>query len=160
MTTETGGPRRHHYDFAHRALPSIMLNPDVDLAQLASVPDRLNGALRATWQRVGDQLGESDRIPDDGLAVELRLVDGVDALLVTLPPALNQAEAIFVLIMPLEPATERRLFTLESGWDVVNRRTYTVLGSWTDAGHLNLGEGPSPDPDAFIAAISTRMRLR
>jgi hypothetical protein len=157
MVTETAHPRRHHYEFAHRALPSIMLSPDVDLVRFSGDLERLDRALRATWDDVGSRQPESDRVAPDGLEVERRSVGGTEGLLITLPTALNPAEAIFVLVVPLDPSTGRRFFTLESGWDVVNKRTYTVLCSWTTDRHINHGPGPTPDPDAFVDAVSALM---
>jgi hypothetical protein len=151
---EDDGPRRHHYAFAHRVLPLIMRNPDVDLAHLAGDLERLGGSLRATWERVGLDHAESERLPPDGLAVERRDVGDAEGLLVTLPPARHVAEAIFVLVAPLDPPGARRYVTLEAGWDVVHRRPYTVLGEWSDRGHLNLGDGPPAEGDAFVAAVS------
>jgi hypothetical protein len=131
-----------------------MLNPSVDLEQLAGDPERLRGALRATWESVGSNHGESERLADDGLSVERRDIGGAEGLLITLPPAPHVAEAIFVMVAPLNPASARRFFTLESGWDVVNRRPYTVLGEWTKHGHDNLGDGPPGEHAAFITAVS------
>lgn len=75
-------------------------------------------------------------------------------MLVARPEALRIAEAPFVLVTPLSPASERRYFTLEIGWDVVNRRPYTVLGEWADRGYLNLGIGPAAEPEKFIEAVA------
>ena len=154
MAAENGQPRRHHYEFAHRALRSIMSDPKIDLVRLANDQGRLDGALRATWGEVGARHAENDRVSEDGLSVERRSVSGFDGLLVTLPTALNPAEAIFVLVVPLESPEARRLLALEFVWDVVNRRPYTVLGAWTQEGHINLGDRPKTDPDAFIEADS------
>jgi hypothetical protein len=68
-------PGPHHYDFAHRAIPRIAINPRVDLAATA-YEDRLDAALRATWAAVGERREVADRLPDDGLAGELVEVAG------------------------------------------------------------------------------------
>jgi hypothetical protein len=157
---EDDRPRRHHYAFAHRVLPSIMLNPDVDLEQLAGDPERLHAAVRATWERAGSTHDAGERLADDGLVVERRDVGDAEGLLITLPAALNVAEAIFVLVAPLAPPAARRFFTLEVGWDVARSRPCTVLGEWSTHGHLNLGEGPPADSGAFIAAVSGLLARR
>jgi hypothetical protein len=157
---EEDQPRRHHYEFAHRVLPSILLNPNVDLEHLAGDLEHLHGALRATWERLGSKHDESDRLPPDGLVVERRDVGDAEGILVTLPPALHVAEAIFILVAPLDAGSARRFFTLESGWDVVHRQRYTVLGEWSDTGHSNLGEGPPVDGGAFIAAVASMLSRR
>lgn len=147
-------PRRHHYEFAHRALPSIMLNPNVDLDRLAGDLDRLGTALRATWESVGSKQETAERLSNEGLSVERRDVGDAEGLLINLPAALHVAEAIFVMVTPLNPPSSRRFFALDAGWDVVNQRPYTVLGEWSDRGHTNHGDGPAADGDAFIAAVA------
>src|SRR4051794_11605943 len=126
MKTEHGQARRRHYEFAHRALPEIMLSPQTDLTWWLSDPERFEGALRATWKDVGARHLEAEGVSDVGLSVEHRYVNGVDGLLVTLPTALNPNEAIFVLVVPLVPPMERRFFTLEAG-RVMNGQAYTAL---------------------------------
>jgi hypothetical protein len=142
-------PRPHHYRFAHRRLPQIMLNPDVDPAAM-DVSGRLHPALLASWAAVGGELAEADRLAPDGLAAARVRVDGREVVLVTLPPALGPAEAHFVALIGAADGT-RRYFTLERSV-AFDGRAATVLGEWAVAGHVNFGAGPAPDGPAFVGA--------
>ncbi len=77
-------PRPHHYGFAHRALPGVALNPDVDLRALATA-GRLDEALRATWAAVGERQSEADRLAGEGLRGEIVDMIGTPAVLLTFP---------------------------------------------------------------------------
>jgi hypothetical protein len=147
-------PRRHHYDFAHRTLPAIVRGSKVDLAALAQAGS-LDDALAASWRAVGDQLHEADRLRGDGLRGALVELAGGPALLVTFPMAMHAAEAHFALITPLDPPDARRYITLESSWDAMGDQPRTVLGEWTAEGHLNMGDGPSATPEAFLSRVAT-----
>jgi hypothetical protein len=145
-------PRPHHYDFAHRAVPGIALDPRVDLAAL-SREDRLDAALQATWAAVGDRRDAAERLPDEGLTGELVEVAGQSAVLVTFPVAIHAAEAFYALVAPLEPPESRRYLTLEFSWDVVTSNPTTVIGEWRAGGHVNLGLGPEAAASAFLARM-------
>jgi hypothetical protein len=145
-------PRPHHYQFAHRALPAISRNPQVDLAALAR-SGRLNGALRATWTAVGERLQEPDRLSGDGLHGELADLAGEQAIVVTLPPARHATEAFFAVITPLDPLQARRYLTLEFSWNVVTSQPATVVGEWQADRHINHGDGTGADRSALIAKV-------
>lgn len=147
-------PRPHHYEFAHRAVPRIALDPRVDLAAIAR-QGRLDAALRATWAAAGGRRDASDRVPDDGLAGELVEVAGRPAVLVTFPVAVHAAEAFFALVAPLEPPESRRYLTLEFSWDLVTGQPATVIGEWRAGSHVNLGPGPEAARSAFLAGMET-----
>jgi hypothetical protein len=52
---------------------------------------------------------------------------------------------------PAEP--ECRYFTLE--FSAQREPPQTVLGEWTDQGsHLNMGGGPEPEVEAFVARLA------
>lgn len=154
---ENRPPRAHHYEFAHRAVPAVLLDATVDLTRYTRKIGRLQRSLTATWNAVGAGQPRDERVESTGLAVEARVVGGADALLITLPPAQRPAEAHFALVMPLERRVERRYLTLEAGWDVVNQRPYTVLGEWKDGVHHNLGDGPPPEAGLFVDAVAAKM---
>lgn len=151
-TWQDDRPRPHHYRFAHRALPSVLLSPRVDLPALLDQGRVLPGLL-ATWASVGEELDPQDRLGDDGLQCAAVAVAGRHGLLVTLPEAAHAAEAYFALVLPLTPADARRYFTLEFSWDIAHARPSTVIGEWSDRGHLNWGGGPEPDPASFLTAV-------
>lgn len=151
---ENQPPRPHHYEFAHRAVPAVLLDPALDLTRYVRKIGRLQKSLTATWNAVAAGQPRDERIPSAGLTVEARSVGSTDGLLITLPPALRPAEAHFALVVPLERRVERRYLTLEVGWDDVDERPYTVLGEWTTGGHHNLGHGPPPDAGLFVDAVA------
>jgi len=141
-------PRRHHYLFAHRELPSAAFRFGADLVSAAR-DGRLT--LDTVWVRVGEGLPEPDRLTPEGLSVSCRRLQDRDVLLVTLPAPQAPTEAYFAAIVV--PAL--RYFTLEDAYRPVDGARYTVLGEWTDAGiHVNHGAGPPPEPEPFLAAIS------
>lgn len=142
-------PRPHHYEFAHRALPRIVLGPRADLLALAGA-GRLGEALSATWAAVGERQAEPDRLPGDGLHAETVDVGGSPGVLVTLPVARHAPEAFFVLVAPLEPAESRRYLTLEFSWNVLTDQPATVVGEWRAGRHYNHGQGPDPAVSAFL----------
>jgi|SRR5215831_3470144 len=146
-------PRLHHYEFAHRALPGIAFNPQVDLAALGHA-GRLDGSLCATWAAVGERQGEPDRLPGHGLHGELVQIAGKPAVLVTFPVANHAAEAFFAVIAPLDPPGSRRYITLEFSWNVVTDHPATVIGEWrADGHHLNHEAGPEAATSAFLAKV-------
>ncbi len=146
MPEHADSPRPHHYEVAHRILPSLMLDPRSDLAQ-AQATGRLEPALRAVWQEAGRRHRQSDRVDPEGLRCELVEMDSGVGVLVVLPQALRTAEAIAVLVSPLDPATARRYFTLEYSIDLAGTPC-AVLGEWSAEGHRNYGDvAGSPDVD-------------
>jgi len=142
--------RRHHYLFAHRALPGTALRHGADL--VAAVRDgRL--ALDGFWDQVGQTLPEDERLPSAGLAVSDHHIDDSDVLLVTFPAPVGPPEAHFAAIALSTHDGRVRYITLERGLIPADGTRYTVLCEWTDEHHVNLGAGPEPEPDAFLSAL-------
>ena len=141
-------PRPHHYEFAHRALPAVAARFAADVAAWRT--GDLDGLLRHLWAEAGERLPEPDRLDPDGLRGEVVEVAGHDAILVTLPPATSTAEAHFVALVAAAPP---RVVTLEYTLNV-DDSVATVLGEWHGGGHVNRGEGPPPDRDAFLAVVA------
>lgn len=147
-------PRQHHYIFAHRELLAIARRFAGDLPRGAA-SGRMTGAVVNLWNQIGSQLPEGESLPSDGLDVSLHDLDGTAVVLVTLPPAKHGAEAHFVGIV----VADERLsayYVLEYGWTMDNEPR-TVLCRWDDQTHVNLGDGPPAQADAFLAAIRTRL---
>jgi hypothetical protein len=142
MHPQDDKPRPHHYEFAHRVMPSIALNPDVDLAALAA-DGRLDRALHATWAKVGEGHAETDRVSGDGLGSSLVDVNGLQAVVLSFPTPMHMAEVFSAVVAPLEPPTARRYFTLEFSWDFAINQPDTVLCEWSSDGHTNYGAGPA-----------------
>jgi hypothetical protein len=147
-------PRQHHYVFAHRELLAVARRFAGNMPELAQ-SGRMDAALTATWNRVGDHLPATDRLPPTGLRASLHDGDGSDIVLIVMPLPEHGAEAYFVAVV----VAEARLvdyFVLEHGWTTTDEPR-TVLCKWEDQNHVNLGDGPPPDANAFLAAVRARI---
>ncbi len=153
VSWQPGRPRQNHYEFAHRALPTIVLRREVDLLKLGA-EGRLEDALRSTWLAISDRLPEEDRVPPDGFAAEVTGTADSEGgtLLIRFPEPLYPAEAHLAAVMPCEPVGRRRYFVLERSV-TLQGETATVLGEWAAGSHINYGTGPAPDMQAFLAAV-------
>jgi hypothetical protein len=146
-----------HYVFAHRLLPSLTF----------SDPNRLIGSLamaggaaflRDVWGVAEKRCGVS--MAPEGLRHTMgRLGDDRILVCIHLPEPQAPAEAHFVAVVAwLGPAEAQkiekvRVITLEKAAPI-EPGVVTYLGEWLKAGtHHNLGPGPKPDHDAFIAAV-------
>jgi len=116
----TGGPRPHHYAFAHREVPRAAREFGADIVAAAAA-----GTLDLTrvWDGVGGSLPPEERLPSDGLWWRHRETPAGGALLVGLPAPRRPAEAYYLLVLP------PRVGTLELGWSPVTEDWYTVLGA-------------------------------
>lgn len=141
----------HHYSFGHRLLPGLVLRGRTNFHELASRA-LLDQLLRSWWHEVGEGLPAEERLPPDGLQSELVNAGDVPVLLVTMPAACHAAEAYFVAITPHDEPDAWRCFTLEHAW-TLDDQPVTVLGEWTAAGHVNYGDGPPPERQAFLEAL-------
>jgi hypothetical protein len=113
--------------------------------------------LESVWNRVGESLDEPDRLPATGLVSSYHEFAGHRVLLVRLPAAHHPTEAHFTAIAaPVEGGT-LRYFTLEYAVSPLDESVYTVFGEWDEQRHVNYGEGPPPDADAFLAAVAHRL---
>jgi hypothetical protein len=147
-------PRRHHYVFAHHEVRRAAQRFGADLVE-AGREGRLT--LESVWNRVGESLDEPDRRPATGLASTYHEIAGHRVLLVRLPSAHHPTEAHFVAIAAPVDDGRVRYLTLEYAVSPVDETVYTVFGEWDDQRHVNYGEGPAPDADAFLAAVAHRL---
>jgi hypothetical protein len=147
-------PRRHHYLFAHRELLTAARNLGGRLPELAS-SGRLAAVLPAAWEQVGSRLPSRERLPDLGLGASLHDLDGISVVLVALPRPEHSAEAYFVAIVVADGGISD-YFVLEHGW-TTRDEPRTVLCKWDDRGHVNLGDGPPAEADAFLAAVRAHL---
>ncbi len=149
------GPRRHHYLFAHRELPSAAFRFGANLAA-ASRDGRLT--LDNAWNHLGQTLPEAERLAADSLGVSNHRLDAHDIVVVTLPPPQHPAEAYLAAIAVSDGDAEVRYFTLEDARSPVDGLRYTVLAEWTNDGkHINYGPGPDADPPSLVAAIAPHL---
>lgn len=147
-------PRQHHYEFAHVVLRAIVFRAGRPMLDLAA-----NGGLTAmvheSWDRVGEGLPPERRLASDGLRGVWIETPGVSAAVITLPSAEHVGEAHLIALVAVPDDPEQvDFFTLERTW-TSGGEPATTLGRWTrDGRHLDLGEGPAPDPHAFLDAIA------
>jgi hypothetical protein len=151
--------RKHHYDFAHRALPAIAFShPDRLLGDLEV--DAL-GTFRGIWRFVGTKVQASGALPLTDGPVEAQRVDtdAGAAWIARLPLPRATTEAAFVAVVrgapEGEPDDRIAVFTLEFGRDPVSEKPYHVVCRWkSDSTHLNSGRHIGPNVDEFAAAIA------
>jgi hypothetical protein len=151
------GPRRHHYQFAHRLLPATAFRMGSDLVA-AGRQGRL--ALDDAWNELGLTLPEGERVRPDGLDASYQRVDPYDVLVVTFPPAMGPAEAHYAAIAVPDDSTRNvRYLVLELGLSPIDGQRYTVMAEWTaDGSHVNYGPGPEALPASFIAELTHRLK--
>lgn len=147
-------PRQHHYEFAHVVLRAIVFRAGSLVLGLAA-DGGLTALVHESWQRIGESLSEERRLPAIGLRGDRVDTPELSAAVITLPRAEHIAEAHLVaLVADSADPTRLDFFTLEHSW-TEDDAPATVIGCWTrDGRHLDLGDGPAPDPDAFLAAIT------
>lgn len=165
------GPRLTHYLFAHRYLPNEILHTPAQFLRLARRPDaeeQLQHGWKLTDFRASRQSKGAPPLAADGLRCEVRDVPNYTIILVTLPKPERFAEAYFVAGL-IGPAPPRRwglfaveptshVFTLEHARPEADGSPRTVLGAWDLRGtHINMGTGPPPDPERFLAAVHAVM---
>jgi hypothetical protein len=151
MLYQSDRPRTHHYSFGHRLLPGLVLRGRTNFHELASRA-LLDPLLCAWWQELGESLPAEERLPHDGLRSELANAGNVPVLLVTMPAAARAAEAYFVAVALYAEPDAWRCFTLEHTW-TLDDQPATVLGEWTASGHVNYGDGPPPERQAFLDVL-------
>jgi hypothetical protein len=152
----------HHYELAHYALRQICAeDPRWFFEIMGSGQQR--GLLDDIWRQV------RTNCDDDGAAgfdisevgVASCRIKGFPALVITMPPPGAVAEAHFVAIVlkgdPKAEASAEQLdfayLTLEKGIRASGGER-TVMCAWTvDGAHLNYGDGPAVDREAFVAAV-------
>jgi hypothetical protein len=155
-------PRRHHYDFAHRALPRLILT-DWDRIRPTFQDGSAAARLGALWTGVGTRLAENDRLDLSSelvlTPIKLRRRAG---FLIRFPKAAGPAEAALAVIPDISAPT--RYFVLELGESPVTHQPYWVLAQWVlegnGLGHVNMGSiGPEPaaDPAAAISLMVDRV---
>lgn len=147
----------HHYVFAHRMLPELLLRAPMakDSVPFLCGPDAA-WFLAHLWRSLGEKLPETERLAGDGLAARSHDAgDGRTVVVVTLPPTVASPEAHFVAVVTNPGKGEvTRYLTLEHSIDIETRKPITVLGEWTaDGSHVNMGRGPEPEEAKFLESV-------
>jgi hypothetical protein len=150
-------PHRHQYLFAHRELPMAAFRYGEDLVRVARGGNLAEG-LGKLWVDLGTALATTDRLPADGLRATYYDLGGYEVALVTMPPPGGVTDAHLAAIVVPHGGGTVRYFVLERGAPDSEGNPATVLGEWLAAGdHVNLGAGPPPEPEAFLAAVRDRL---
>lgn len=146
-------PRRHHYEFAHVALPAFAFEGPADMLEVLGGPDAAE-FLALLWKRVGEELPGRERLPVDGLGHRVWRGDDQVYVVVTLPKPLVAGEAWCVALFfetDREPP-RLRYFALEFG---TGEPPGTTVAEWNDEPERQeLGAGPVPDAEAFYTYLS------
>jgi hypothetical protein len=165
---ERGRQTRHHYELAHVALKQICFNDPAGFFQLMASPER-NGFLEALWRQIRENCDHGGpayfEVPRD-LVIETFCLETFPMILVHMPPPRFVTESYFigmVLNVPVEEMEVPRehyevgYYTLERGEDVATGDHRTVFCAWQGETHFNYGDGPLPEPGAFVAAVRERL---
>lgn len=164
LDPEEDRPRRQHYYFAHQYLrEKAQDHPRLLIDKLRE--DSATRYLRFHWVSCGlAAKSETDEfIPADGLGCfPIDIDTDWYGVLVQLPTPERMAEAYFVaIILPtFDTALDAcEFFALEFSKNMDGSKR-TVFGKWCDGSHLNMGDGPSPEREAFIDSICTLLLKR
>ncbi len=141
---------QQHYRFAYGFLKGFAFQRTEELREALWSGDG-DGFLAWLWERSADEGSE----PCPGLSVRTFTHAGRPAALVTLPEPAEPPEAYFVLILfGSDTPTYYSLEKTEPLWFGEGEEpSGTVLGLWEPDRRYNLGEGPPPDPDLFVARV-------
>src|SRR5436305_6410062 len=145
-------PRRHYWEFAHRALPLIVRrNPEpFRSAALAGLADT---GLQRLWEDVATRAGAAT---DASRLITAKLHDCAGrAVVIITPPKPEHTTEVHYIAIVLDRVDPKflRYVVLEHSWDV-DGAPRTALGEWTsDGSHINYGDGPIPGEDSFLSTI-------
>ncbi|MCA8920909.1 MAG: hypothetical protein KDD82_03805 [Planctomycetes bacterium] len=143
--------RRHHYLYAHRVLPPLAFGDPAGFCARLSNPSAGQASLEALWEKVGSEAPVA--LPVEGLKLSQHLLkNGRAVFLIQLPTPELMPEAHFVAVAP--GPEDLAIYTLERSQDFETGEACTVVGAWNPEGdHLNLGRGPQPTREAFLARL-------
>ncbi len=161
------GPRDQHYLFAHRVVRDIFFKDPLSFLAFLASPEG-PGKLRGLWDAIGEDCAKQSGTPAlsaDGLRVHTVRIAGYPAAVIELPEPRGITEAHFVAaILLVDPAAERlpekpsaRYLTLEKGFHLEGGER-TVLCEWAAEAHLNYGDGPPAELDAFCNCAAEHLK--
>ena len=162
MNKLLSAPREHHYVFVHRAVRDICLNDPLHFFSIIS-SEQQNDFMKYIWDAVNESI--QDKKADfnfDEIKISIRKIKNFPTIVLIMPEPKAATEAYFVCIV-LKPDNKKEgknasvdYFTLELGQDI-DGSLYTVLCKWEDQTHFNLGNGPKPELQNFLAAIENQI---
>jgi len=139
----------HSYQFAHRDLPSAFFHePQGFMTALSG--DEGAQVIRDLWSATGNGSAAPTLVvhetPDAGTVAIVEMPS---------PEAAGEAHLVALIVRDGAAGQARwaRYFTLERAIDLIGERDMTMLCEWDPSGrHINHGEGPTPNPKAFLEA--------
>ena len=153
-------PRLHHYHFAHDYLRTFcLLYPRQAFEILSS--DKKDDLIKDTWDEICKEFDKEQKteLTAEDIKVSTLRLGRYPVILVQMPEAKAVAEAIMVAIVltsnvdsELPEDSKYRYFVLELGSDYKGGLR-TVMCEWTAGNHLNMGDGPNPQPESFLNVI-------
>ena len=169
-------PRDQHYVFAHYVLRDLAFKHPLGCVGYLHSPDK-EKMLASLWQEVGENCKASGS-GDDGYVggppptVRHAAIGSFPSAIVVMPEPQGPTEAYFVaIVLHVDVAAIQRgedapqqpqlsYYTLEKGV-TLGGESRTVLCGWNAGGaHLNYGDGPPADFDAFVAAVTEHVAGR
>ena len=165
-------PRCAHYHFVHRILSEQILD-DPRIATAMWERDDVAELLDAYAEVVNDVCVNGDpgawTIPPSSFRIGRTEVLGRPVVVVdVMPPpvATTEAHMFAVVGVPWAEGADRRVWPGFEAYLVLEHSvsqgpTHTVMGAWTrmegSLTHLNMGEGPLPEPGGFVHAIGRNL---
>jgi hypothetical protein len=157
----------HHYVLAHVALRQVCFaNPYGFFACMGA--DRRQPFLEDLWSKIRNNYDKDGPPPFSIKDVKITTtsINNFPFLLIHMPEPQKTPEAYFIGIVlkiqlteldrpPEKP--EVQYFTLERGIDLETKKVRTVFCEWQPEKHLYFGDGPEPNPGAFMEAIKRQI---
>jgi hypothetical protein len=144
-------PRRHHYLFAHKVLPTVFYKNSTHFIYTLGI----NKLAQSLWYSVANDYIENkaEHLLADGLEVNLFKNDELIGVTFELPKAIALTEAIFIFAVTkrgdMNNKVNSKYFTLE--YMENNGEAATVMCMWDmNKRHLNFGVGCEIDMNIFI----------
>ncbi len=141
------GARPQHYQFAHRALPSVLFQGDSPGIGWLFEPVA-DAFLAKLWQRVGEHVGQS--LAGTGLHCTPMHMGARDIAYIRMPHAVATTEAEVIVVVSMRSAGAR-YFTVERGMDL-GTGVPMMLCEWSAGGHI-LHRESSLEPETLLETI-------
>ena len=156
---DSNDPREHHYYFAHHYLPAKANENAEALVEKLRI-DPATQYLTSLWESSRSEIQPDDDdvvISTQGLAsFQVDLDTRHSGVVVQFPSPTRTLEAYFAALI-LDRTSSllngHRYFTLELADDSEGCER-TVFCEWTDKRHINYGDGPRPEREAFIGHVA------
>ena len=152
----------HHYVLGHIALRKICKDNPLDFFSIMGSSQR-EDFLNDVWKQVRKNCDPEGAATFDIADVEITAcrIKNFPAIVITMPPPSETAEAFFVaIILKIDPQVEElpkqpdfAYLTLEKGINMDGTERSVLCGWTTDDSHMNYGDGPEPTQEAFVAAV-------